>query len=80
MLPGETGGPGSNHIIESTGVDLQPIWGLSCECTGTPDGRWISGIHEYRDSLIFLEITWPFGQKGYFRQESSHVLLNSDNF
>lgn len=79
MLPGETGGPGSNRIIEPTGVDLQPIWGFSCERTGTPDGRRILSICEYRDSLIFLEITWPFGQKGYFHQESSHVLLNSDN-
>lgn len=46
MLPGETGGPGSNRITEPTGVDLQPIWGLSCERTGTPDGRRISGICE----------------------------------
>lgn len=79
MPQGKAGGLRSNRTILPTGMNLQSIWGLSCEDTGTPDGLWFLNICVCRGCLIFLEINWHFGQEGCFSQHQSRVSLGSDN-
>lgn len=79
MPPGKSGGPGSNGTILPIGMNLQSIWGLSCEDTGTPDGPWVLNICICRGCLIFLKMNWHFGQEEGFSQHQSHTSLSSDS-
>lgn len=79
MPPGKSGGPGSNGTILPIGMNLQSIWGLSCEDTGTPDGLWVLNICICRGCLIFLKMNWHFGQEEGFSQHQSHTSLSSDS-
>ena len=79
MPQGKSGGPGSNGTILPIGMNLQSIWGLSREDTGTPDGLWILNICICRGCLVFLEMNWHFGQEEGFSQHQSHAFLSSDS-